>query len=83
MLQNCGIDALIQTFDKTISMLWCTVRPSLTLPSELEQKSGIYGPHIGLGISAILRSIEIRYHDLIMFEIYKNNFNMLLPTLFV
>ncbi len=49
MLQNCGIDAhnaLIQPIDKTINVLWNTVRQPLSLPFELEQKSAINGPHI-------------------------------------
>ncbi len=35
----------MQTIDKTINVLWSTARPSLSLTSELEQKSAI-GPHI-------------------------------------
>ncbi len=47
MLQNCGIDVhrRLYSLDKTINVLWSTVRPSLSLSSELEQKSAI-GPHI-------------------------------------
>ena len=48
MIKNCGIDAhrlLYRQIDRTINVLWSTVRPALSLSSELEQKSAI-GPHV-------------------------------------
>ena len=48
MLQNCGIAShysLMQTIDKTINVLWSTVRPSFSLSSDPEQKGAI-GPHL-------------------------------------
>ncbi len=47
MLKNCGIDAhtLSGRLYRVLTRPWSTVRPSLSLSSELEQKSAI-GPHI-------------------------------------